>query len=216
MSLIDAGGATEELGGDGALRDGALLGADHRGHRARLAAPGPRAHPRAEAPALPRRASCGSRPVARSRPPREEPLTEPCRAQGFVVLKGVVPRELTQRAKTALREFDDSTAKNLSEGRHPIGPSIIGASAEITDLINASPFTPVLKSLIGEFDPPTATQVAVLPVTDGEESAGFNGAGYPEEGFPFYNAGIHMVTPCSPCFFSCSCSCSCCSSCSSR
>ena len=152
--------------------------------------------------------------LARSRPPREEPLTEPCRAQGFVVLKGVVPRELTQRAKTALREFDDSTAKNLSEGRHPIGPSIIGASAEITDLINASPFTPVLKSLIGEFDPPTATQVAVLPVTDGEESAGFNGAGYPEEGFPFYNAGIHMVTPCSPCFFSCSCPC--CSSCSSR
>ena len=80
----------------------------------------------------------------------------------------------------------------------PPAENPIGSEPAILNLINASKFRPVLQSLIGDFDEPTATQVAVTPpgtdyISGKEDGAeGFNGCGYREEGFPYYNAIVHM------------------------
>eukprot|EP01045_Picozoa_sp_COSAG04_P010972 COSAG04_NODE_691_length_11104_cov_6.949841_8_plen_311_part_00 len=89
----------------------------------------------------------------------------------------------------------------LPNRSHPLArpaENPIGSEPAILDLINASKFRPVLQSLIGDFDEPSATQVAVTPPgtdyisgkLDGQE--GFNSCGYREEGFPYYNAIVHM------------------------
>ena len=49
--------------------------------------------------------------------------------------------------------------------------------------MNASKFTPLLKSLIGDFDAPIATHMGILPVATAPPN--------PLD-MPFYNAGVHM------------------------
>ena len=96
---------------------------------------------------------------------------------GFVVLKGVIDKELTTAAKGLL--FGGEVEGELHPGRGDVG-----ARPEITDLINKSRFTPMLTSLIGEFDAPVGTHVGVLPVSSPEERK--------HSILPFYNAYIHM------------------------
>lgn len=95
---------------------------------------------------------------------------------GFIVLKNVIGKDLTSAARKALAEAEGPV--------HP-GRADIGSKPEITNLINKSKFTPLLKSLIGDFDPPVGTHVGVLPVANGAAASG-------NDVLPFYNAFIHM------------------------
>ena len=128
-----------------------------------------------------------------------------------MVLKNVVSKELTAAAKAHMAadvagEFGANATGRTCAIRLSASQPLTAARAEnpigsepaILNLINASKFRPVLQSLIGEFDEPTATQVAVTPpgtdyISGKEDGAeGFNGCGYREEGFPYYNAIVHM------------------------
>ena len=97
---------------------------------------------------------------------------------GFIVLKGVIDKKLTKEARRLLKEAAD--------GEAPIhaGRADIGSRVELTNLINKSRFTPLLQSLIGDFDPPQGTHVGVLPVTPRKDQT--------KSALPFYNAGVHM------------------------
>ena len=101
---------------------------------------------------------------------------------GFVVLKGIVPKELTSRAKALLEEHEraDTIAR---EGTASDRPNLTGAP-EISDLLNESPLTPLLHATMGYFDPPKRAQVAV--VHPSKPSKSFRtGHGYPEKDMPY-------------------------------
>ena len=102
---------------------------------------------------------------------------------GFIVLKGVIDKKLTSEARGVLLAVKEKAAKEKAEGLHP-GRADIGSRPEITALINKSRFTPLLKSLIGEFDAPQGTHVGVLPVTPEKHRE--------KSYLPFYNAAVHM------------------------
>lgn len=89
--------------------------------------------------------------------------------------QGVISKELTSAAKRAIAENPD---KLQTGSRNPFG-----ARPELTNLINKSKFTPLLNSLIGEFDPPITTHVGILPVAATPPS---------ESDMPYFNAGVHM------------------------
>ena len=72
---------------------------------------------------------------------------------GYIVLKRVVPKELTQSARSCIAGVVDADYSQL------------GTTAEMLNLVNASPLSKVLRNTMGAFDPPTRCQVAVRPIT---------------------------------------------------
>ena len=67
---------------------------------------------------------------------------------GFLILKKVIPEEL---AEVALDQI-----KQAKKGEN------LGGKKEMTDLVNASPLTPILHEAMGYFDPPIYCQVDIL------------------------------------------------------
>ena len=71
------------------------------------------------------------------------------------MLKGVVPKEMTAEARRRIFEPTDEEREK--------GAGSLGSAPEITDLINKSRFSDLIKNTIGDFDPPQSTQVGVTP-----------------------------------------------------
>ena len=104
---------------------------------------------------------------------------------GYIVLKGAVAPQLIEAARQCM-----SSAK---KGEY------VGPRPAMTDLINASSLTPILREAMGEFDPPVNCQVATNTVR--QPSANFTPLGYRDKDIPYYAAGIHMdgnITMASP------------------
>ena len=95
---------------------------------------------------------------------------------GYIVLKNAVSEEQADAALTRISE--------AKKGEH------IGGEKVILDLINASSITPILNEVMGEFDPPIACQVGVIPVTKPGDR--FTNLGYRDKDLPYYGAGTHM------------------------
>ncbi|MBJ51666.1 MAG: hypothetical protein CMQ47_07905 [Gammaproteobacteria bacterium] len=95
---------------------------------------------------------------------------------GYIVLKNAVSEEQADAALTRISE--------AKKGEH------IGGEKAVLDLINASSITPILNEVMGEFDPPIACQVGVIPVTKPGDR--FTNLGYRDKDLPYYGAGTHM------------------------
>ncbi len=95
---------------------------------------------------------------------------------GYIVLKDAVSGELVDAARARIK----AAKKGENLGRDPA----------MTNLVNASTVTPILREALGEFDPPTACQVGVLKPT--EPSERFNNLGYRDRDMPYYGAQTHM------------------------
>ena len=95
---------------------------------------------------------------------------------GFIVLKGAVRGELVDRARERM--------KGATKGED------LGPSSEMTDLVNASDVTPVLREVMGEFDPPSRCQVGVIKKA--EPADFFNSLGYRDRDQPYFGAQVHM------------------------
>ena len=95
---------------------------------------------------------------------------------GYVILRNVVSNDLVAAARRRIREAKP-------------GESLHGAK-EMTDLINTSDVTPILKEVMGEFDPPIASQVGVLKQRQPGDH--FNNLGYRDKDMPYYGAETHM------------------------
>jgi hypothetical protein len=95
--------------------------------------------------------------------------------KGFVVVKGAVAPELVEAARARI--------KRANKGENLFGEK------EMTDLVNASSVTPILREALGTFDPPTASQVGVIPKRTPHK--GFNFQGYRDEGMPYHGAELH-------------------------
>ena len=67
---------------------------------------------------------------------------------GFIVLKKVISDELVEGALNRI--------KKAKKGEN------LGGEKQMTDLVNASPITPLLHEVMGYFDPPVHCQVGVL------------------------------------------------------
>ena len=67
---------------------------------------------------------------------------------GYIVLKNLISREMVEAARKKI-----SSAK---KGEN------LGGEKEMTDLVNASPITPILHEAMGYFDPPIYCQVGIL------------------------------------------------------
>ena len=95
---------------------------------------------------------------------------------GYVIIRAAVPRSLTGRARAAIEAAE-------REGASPLG---LGADRSMTDLVNhpASAVGDILRTTIGRFDPPTACQVAVRPVS--QPSDNFVAPGYRERDLPYH------------------------------
>ena len=94
---------------------------------------------------------------------------------GFVVLKGVVPKEMTAAARRRIFEpTDEEKARGVAH---------LGSAPEITDLLNKSRFAELIRHTIGDFDDVRSTQVGITPAnsTANAVGKGFNLVGYPEE-----------------------------------
>lgn len=97
--------------------------------------------------------------------------------EGFFVLKDIIPQPLVQAAQQRYRAAtrgDDLTHE-----------------PEFCDLVNLSPLTPIMRELMGEFDPVTGTRHIVRPA--GQRAGdGFTAAGYREKDLPYYGADLHI------------------------
>ena len=93
---------------------------------------------------------------------------------GYVVVRNAVPEHLVAAAKRRI------------EG----GEGLLSKAAEMTDLVNKSSVTPILREAMGYFDPPIAAQVGVRPVTPPGNH--FNNLGYRERDMPYYAAESHV------------------------
>jgi hypothetical protein len=95
---------------------------------------------------------------------------------GYVVLRGAVSESLLAAALGRIKRAE--RGENL------------GGAREMTDLVNASSITPILREAMGEFDPPVACQVGVLkPREPGDY---YNNLGYRDKDMPYYGAELHM------------------------
>eukprot|EP00935_MAST-01C_sp_MAST-1C-sp1_P000743 g743.t1 len=95
---------------------------------------------------------------------------------GFIILKGAVSKELTSAARKRIK-----AAKR--------GENLSGAK-EMTDLVNESKVTPVLRNLMGDFDPVSLAQVGVLPPRKPFDN--YTSVGYRDSDLPYYGTNIHM------------------------
>lgn len=94
---------------------------------------------------------------------------------GYVVLKNVVPQELVEAARAKLKNA--SKGENLTRAR------------EMTDLVNKSPLTPMLREAMGPFDSPSRAQVGVIKRTPPKDQ--FTALGYREKDLPYFGHGLH-------------------------
>ena len=83
---------------------------------------------------------------------------------GFIVLKNIVPRELTRAAKRRINFFVGRDGRLF---RHYADLAIC---SEFPDLVNKSPLGPLLRNFMGPFDPPVrAMPTALYPVDPPEK-----------------------------------------------
>jgi hypothetical protein len=95
---------------------------------------------------------------------------------GYVILRNAVSTDLVEAALRRIR--------NAKRGES------LSADHAMTDLINASSITPILHEAMGHFDPPAASQVAILrPREPGDN---FNPLGYRDRDTPYFGAELHM------------------------
>ena len=95
---------------------------------------------------------------------------------GYLVVRNAVAPELVQAALD--RIHSDAPSNEL------------GTDSAMTDLVNRSTITPILKEVMGQFDPPTACQVAVNKVRQPADF--FMPLGYRDRELPYYGAELHM------------------------
>ena len=97
---------------------------------------------------------------------------------GFLIIKGALPREMTGAAKAAIKE----TAALAKRGEQP--PVPLGANEAMTGLVNQSILTPLLTEAMGTFTPPHFAQVGVLPIQRGGAEE-FSNTGYRRCDMPY-------------------------------
>tara|TARA_Y100001934_G_scaffold123168_1_gene150336 strand:+ start:229 stop:1365 length:1137 start_codon:yes stop_codon:yes gene_type:complete len=95
---------------------------------------------------------------------------------GYVVMPQAVSPELVEAARERIAQA--KKGDNL------------GRDAAMTDLVNASDVTPILREAMGYFDPPIACQVGILKPT--QPGSHFNNLGYRDEDMPYFGSSIHM------------------------
>ena len=95
---------------------------------------------------------------------------------GYLVLKNVVPQAMVDAAHVRIESRKEG--ENLAKAR------------EMTDLVNATAVTPILNDAMGRFDPPIASQVAVIPKSQPGDH--FNSVGYIDRDMPYYGAQTHV------------------------
>lgn len=95
---------------------------------------------------------------------------------GYVIVKQAVQPELVDAALKRI--------KKAQRGEN------LGGTPEMTNLVNASMVTPILNEAMGQFDPPKACQVGVLPPR--QPGNHFNNLGYRDKDMPYYGVESHM------------------------
>ena len=95
---------------------------------------------------------------------------------GFVIVKNAVAPDLVD---AALRRI-----KAAKKGEN------LDSTEEMTNLVNASDITPILREAMGQFDPPSACQVGILELCKPGDH--FDSFGYREKDQPYYAAELHM------------------------
>ena len=75
---------------------------------------------------------------------------------GYIILRGVVPLELVDAARAAIDATHDGAE--------------LAASSAMTDLLNASALTPILRNTMGAFDPATRVALGLKPPWGGRGS----------------------------------------------
>jgi hypothetical protein len=120
--------------------------------------------------------------------------------EGFVILQDALPSSLTTACKrritqpTAAEAEADTVDKEGSMARS----GGAGRAPEVLACINNPAVTGILTDLIGAFDPPADTVVAFVPPERPRLGANqapgvrYNGAGYPDQHWPFFDAMLHM------------------------
>ena len=95
---------------------------------------------------------------------------------GYIVLKNLISTEMVEAARKKIN--------NAKKGKN------LGGEKEMTDLVNASPITPILHEVMGYFDPPIYCQVGILK--QGKPGEHYNNVGYKDKDMPYYGTQIHM------------------------
>ncbi len=95
---------------------------------------------------------------------------------GYIIVRNAIPPEVLEASLQRIRD--------ANKGEY------IGGEPEMTDLINASAITPVLKEAMGNFDPPIKCQIGIRKVA--EPADRFNNVGYREKDMPYFAAESHV------------------------
>ena len=96
---------------------------------------------------------------------------------GFFVLSEIIPEELVVSAQNRYK-----TASRTDDLTH---------ETEFCDLVNRSPLTPIMRELMGDFDPVSATR-HIVRVAGQKPSDGYAASGYLEKDEPYYGVNLHL------------------------
>ena len=96
---------------------------------------------------------------------------------GFYVLRDIIPRDLILTAQSRYKTA--SPQDNLTYEK------------EFCDLVNRSPLTPIMRELMGDFDPVSATR-HIVRVAGQKAGAGYAASGYLEKDEPYYGVNLHL------------------------
>ncbi|MEM7141832.1 MAG: hypothetical protein AAF548_12455 [Actinomycetota bacterium] len=95
---------------------------------------------------------------------------------GYVVVKNAVAPDVVDAALDRIARAERG--------------EFLGYDPAMTDLINRSSLSPVLRDAIGEFDPPTGCQMGIIPPS--EPTTDFGALGYRACDMPYHGAQIHI------------------------
>ena len=95
---------------------------------------------------------------------------------GYIVLKKAVPDQIVDQAVQLL---------DSAEKRHALS-----TDHRLTDLINESDITPILRNTMGRFDPPKSCQVGLNPIRKPGDY--YTSLGYIEKDVPYFGCQTHI------------------------
>ena len=96
---------------------------------------------------------------------------------GFFVLKNIIPDDLVEAAQARYKQA--SRGDDLTH------------ETEFCDLVNLSPLTPIMRELMGDFDPVTGAR-HIVRVRGQKAGTHFAPQGYREIDLPYYGVDLHI------------------------
>ena len=107
---------------------------------------------------------------------------------GCIPLRGIVPDQMIRKVREATALFET----DLGDFMMRYGTQYLHRIPAVLDLLNRSALTPILREVMGEFDPPVCAQYSPTPLTDPTRMNDYTILGYRNRELPYRGSSLHV------------------------